>query len=60
MKIIKKYWKCKCGNFGYFILESRVKIVKWVCEYGYISVVKCFFKELMRDVNEFIVRLIKK
>lgn len=60
LETIKKYRKRKRGNFGHFTPESRAKIAKWACEYGYTSVAKRFSKELMRDVNESTVRLIKK
>lgn len=56
----KKYRKRKRGNFGHFTPESRAKIAKWACEYGYTSVAKRFSKELMRDVNESTIRLNKK
>lgn len=56
---IKKYRKRKRGNFGHFTPESRAKIAKWACEYGYTSAAKRFSKELMRDVNDSTVRLIK-
>lgn len=60
LETIKKYRKRKRGNFGHFTPESRAKIAKWACEYGYTSVAKRFSKELMRNVNESTVRLIKK
>lgn len=60
LKTIKKYRKRKRGNFGHFTPESRAKIAKWACEYGYTSAAKRFSKELMRDVNESTVRSIKK
>lgn len=60
METIEKYRKRKRGNFGHFTPESRAKIAKWACEYGYTSAAKRFSKELMRDVNESTVRLIKK
>lgn len=60
LETIKKYRKRKRGNFSHFTPESRAKIAKWACEYGYTSAAKRFSKELMRDVNESTVRLIKK
>lgn len=57
---LKKYRKRKRGNLSHFTPESRAKIAKWACEYGYTSAAKRFSKELMRDVNESTVRLIKK